>query len=49
MIGSVRAARATGCATCPPKPWRGRMLCPVTPKERLGLPNKEDVKDGVIA
>jgi thiamine biosynthesis protein ThiC len=49
MIGSVRAARATGCATCPPKPWRGRMLCPVKPKERLGLPNKEDVKDGVIA
>jgi phosphomethylpyrimidine synthase len=45
----VRAARATGCATCPPKPWRRRMLCHVTPKEHLGLPNKKDVKDGVIA
>jgi phosphomethylpyrimidine synthase len=49
MIGWVRAARATGCATCPPKPWRRRMLCYVTPKEHLGLPNKKDVKDGVIA
>lgn len=39
MIGWVRAARATGCA----------MLCYVTPKEHLGLPNKKDVKDGVIA
>jgi phosphomethylpyrimidine synthase len=42
MIGWVRAARATGCA----------MLCyPATagPKEHLGLPNKKDVKDGVIA
>jgi phosphomethylpyrimidine synthase len=48
MIGWVRAARATGCATCPPKPWRRRMLCYVTPKEHLGLPNKKDVKDGVI-
>ena len=36
MIGWVRAARATGCA----------MLCYVTPKEHLGLPNKKDVKDG---
>ena len=35
MIGWVRAARATGCA----------MLCYVTPKEHLGLPNKKDVKD----
>jgi phosphomethylpyrimidine synthase len=25
------------------------MLCYVTPKEHLGLPNKEDVKQGVIA
>jgi len=25
------------------------MLCYVTPKEHLGLPNKEDVRDGVIA
>jgi phosphomethylpyrimidine synthase len=61
MIGWVRAARATGCATCPPKPWRRRMLCYVTPKEHLGSPhemkpsisrgkpNKKDVKDGVIA
>ncbi|MBM3840527.1 MAG: hypothetical protein FJ398_21705, partial [Verrucomicrobia bacterium] len=46
MIGWVRAARATGCATCPPKPRRRRMLCYVTPKEHLGLPNKKDVKDG---
>ena len=38
MIDWVRAARATGCA----------MLCYVTPKEHLGLPNKKDVKDGVI-
>lgn len=39
MIGWVRAARATG----------GAMLCYVTPKEYLGLPNKKDVKDDVIA
>jgi phosphomethylpyrimidine synthase len=25
------------------------MLCHVTPKEHLGLPNEKDVKDGVIA
>ncbi|MFM8460152.1 MAG: phosphomethylpyrimidine synthase ThiC [Chthoniobacterales bacterium] len=25
------------------------MLCYVTPKEHLGLPDKKDVKDGVIA
>ena len=24
------------------------MLCYVTPKEHLGLPNKKDVKDGII-
>lgn len=30
--------------------WYGcSMLCYVTPKEHLGLPNKKDVKDGVIA
>ncbi len=30
--------------------WTGcAMLCYVTPKEHLGLPNKKDVKDGVIA
>ena len=30
--------------------WYGcAMLCYVTPKEHLGLPNREDVRDGVIA
>src|SRR4029079_7498104 len=30
--------------------WYGcAMLCYVTPKEHLGLPNREDVKQGVIA
>jgi phosphomethylpyrimidine synthase len=30
--------------------WMGTaMLCYVTPKEHLGLPDKQDVKDGVIA
>ncbi|WP_152663511.1 phosphomethylpyrimidine synthase ThiC [Paenibacillus wulumuqiensis] len=30
--------------------WYGTaMLCYVTPKEHLGLPNREDVKEGVIA
>lgn len=30
--------------------WYGcSMLCYVTPKEHLGLPNKQDVKDGIIA
>jgi phosphomethylpyrimidine synthase len=30
--------------------WFGTaMLCYVTPKEHLGLPNREDVRDGVIA
>ncbi|MCP3916345.1 MAG: phosphomethylpyrimidine synthase ThiC [bacterium] len=29
--------------------WGTAMLCYVTPKEHLGLPNKKDVKDGVIA
>jgi phosphomethylpyrimidine synthase len=30
--------------------WFGTaMLCYVTPKEHLGLPNKADVKEGIIA
>ncbi|HVJ63204.1 MAG TPA: phosphomethylpyrimidine synthase ThiC [Tahibacter sp.] len=30
--------------------WLGTaMLCYVTPKEHLGLPNKQDVRDGIIA
>jgi phosphomethylpyrimidine synthase len=30
--------------------WYGcAMLCYVTPKEHLGLPNRDDVKDGIIA
>lgn len=30
--------------------WQGcAMLCYVTPKEHLGLPNREDVKEGLIA
>jgi phosphomethylpyrimidine synthase len=30
--------------------WYGTaMLCYVTPKEHLGLPNRQDVKDGIIA
>ncbi|MGH8604672.1 MAG: phosphomethylpyrimidine synthase ThiC, partial [Gammaproteobacteria bacterium] len=30
--------------------WYGTaMLCYVTPKEHLGLPNREDVKEGIIA
>ena len=30
--------------------WKGTaMLCYVTPKEHLGLPNKDDVKEGIIA
>ena len=30
--------------------WHGAsMLCYVTPKEHLGLPNEKDVKDGMIA
>ena len=37
-IGATEAARA-GAA----------MLCYVTPKEHLGLPNKADVKDGIMA
>ena len=30
--------------------WRGAaMLCYVTPKEHLGLPDKQDVRDGIVA
>jgi phosphomethylpyrimidine synthase len=29
--------------------WGASMLCYVTPKEHLGLPNAEDVKQGLIA
>ncbi|MBT7412294.1 MAG: phosphomethylpyrimidine synthase ThiC [Candidatus Thioglobus sp.] len=30
--------------------WYGRaMLCYVTPKEHLGLPNQDDVKEGIVA
>ena len=29
--------------------WGTAMLCYVTPKEHLGLPNRDDVKEGVIA
>ena len=29
--------------------WGTAMLCYVTPKEHLGLPNKEDVREGLIA
>ncbi|MBO5658490.1 MAG: phosphomethylpyrimidine synthase ThiC [Duodenibacillus sp.] len=30
--------------------WRGTaMLCYVTPKEHLGLPNKNDVREGIVA
>ena len=30
--------------------WYGTaMLCYVTPKEHLGLPNKRDVRDGIVA
>jgi phosphomethylpyrimidine synthase len=29
--------------------WGTALLCYVTPKEHLGLPNKEDVKQGLIA
>jgi phosphomethylpyrimidine synthase len=29
--------------------WGTAMLCYVTPKEHLGLPDREDVKQGVIA
>ena len=41
MTSSIGAAMAG---------WHGAaMLCYVTPKEHLGLPNREDVKQGVIA
>jgi phosphomethylpyrimidine synthase len=38
------------CARADEFGWYGcAMLCYVTPKEHLDLPNKKDVKDGVIA
>jgi len=36
-------------SSVPLRAHRTAMLCYVTPKEHLGLPNKKDVKDGVIA
>ena len=45
--GYDHIASAIGAATIG---WHGTaMLCYVTPKEHLGLPNRDDVKDGVIA
>src|SRR5262249_12101486 len=41
ITSAIGAAMIGWCGTA--------MLCYVTPKEHLGLPNKEDVKDGVIA
>jgi len=41
-IASAIGAGIIGAAGC-------SMLCYVTPKEHLGLPNKEDVKQGMIA
>ena len=41
-IASAIGAAIIGTAGC-------AMLCYVTPKEHLGLPNKEDVKQGLIA
>ena len=41
-ITSAIGAAMIGC-------YGTAMLCYVTPKEHLGLPNKQDVKDGVIA
>ena len=52
MLGSVREVERYGQLVCPVGMigWYGcAMLCYVTPKEHLGLPNKKDVKDGVIA
>ena len=40
-ITSATGAAMIGCNGC-------EMLCYVTPKEHLGLPNKEDVRTGVI-
>jgi len=40
----------TSCIGAAMAGWHGAaMLCYVTPKEHLGLPNNEDVKQGVIA
>src|SRR5215468_6740192 len=41
ITSAIGAAMIGWCGTA--------MLCYVTPKEHLGLPNKKDVKDGVIA
>ena len=41
ITSAIGAAMAAGTGR--------RMLCYVTPKEHLGLPNKDDVKQGVIA
>ena len=41
ITSAVGAAMIGGMGTA--------MLCYVTPKEHLGLPNKKDVKDGIIA
>src|ERR1700744_1949327 len=41
-ITSAIGAAMIGCFGC-------AMLCYVTPKEHLGLPNKDDVREGVIA
>jgi len=46
-VGYDHIASAIGAAMIG---WLGTaMLCYVTPKEHLGLPNKEDVRDGIIA
>src|SRR5436189_18675 len=42
-----RSPSATGCAMI--AMYGTAMLCYVTPKEHLGLPDREDVKAGVIA
>ena len=45
--GHDHITSAIGAATIG---WRGAaMLCYVTPKEHLGLPDKNDVKEGIIA
>ncbi len=47
MLAASTATSAVGAAMIG---WYGTaMLCYVTPKEHLGLPGKDDVKDGIIA
>ena len=41
ITSAIGAAQIGWCGTA--------MLCYVTPKEHLGLPNKEDVREGVVA